>query len=50
MSIPLEFKMVQFDVVSLFTKFSLYETIDIKIQRIYGKKEVNADIPKKARE
>ena len=39
--------MVQFDVVSLFTNVPLDETIDIIIKRIYDKKEINTDIPKK---
>ena len=50
MSFPPEFKMVQFDVVSLFTIFPLNETIDIITYRIYDKEEVNADITKKVRE
>ena len=39
--------MVSFDVVSFFTYVSLDETIDIIIKRIYDKKEINTDIPKK---
>ena len=39
--------MVSFDVVSLFTNVPLDETIDIIIKRIYDKKEINTDIPKK---
>ena len=45
--IPRKYKMVSFDVVSLFTKVPLDETIDIIIKRIYDKKEINTDIPKK---
>ena len=46
MAIPPEYKMVSFDVVSLFTNILLDETIDIIIKRIYDKKEINTDIPK----
>ena len=41
MTIPPEYKMVSFDVVSLFTNVSLDETIDIIIKRIYDKKEIS---------
>ena len=47
MTIPPEHKMVSFDVVSLFTNVPLDETIDIITKRIYDKKEINTDIPKK---
>ena len=47
MMIPPEYKMVSFDVVPLFTKVPLDETIDIIIKSIYDKKEINTDIPKK---
>ena len=47
MRIPPEYKMVSFDVVSLFTNVTLDETIDIIIKYIYDKKETNTDIPKK---
>ena len=47
MRIPPEYKMVSFDVVSLFTNVPLDETIDIIIKPIYHKKEINTDIPKK---
>ena len=47
MRIPPGYKMVSFDVVSLFTNVPLDETIDIIIKRIYDKKEINTDIPKK---
>ena len=46
MIIPPEYKMVSFDVISLFTNVPLDETIDIIIKCIYGKKEINTDIPK----
>ena len=46
MTITPEYKMVSFDVVSLFTSVPLDETIDIIIKRIYDKKEINTDIPK----
>ena len=42
-----EYKMVSFDVVSLFTNVALDETIDIIFKRIYDKKEINTDIPEK---
>ena len=47
MTIPPEYKMVSFNVVSLFINVPLDETIDIIIKRIYDKKEINTDIPKK---
>ena len=47
MRINSEYKMVSFDVVSLFTNVALDETIDIIFKRIYDKKEINTDIPKK---
>ena len=47
MTIPLEYKMVSFDVVSLFTNVPLDETIDNIIKRIYDNKEINTDVPKK---
>ena len=47
MRIPPGYKMVSFNVVSLFTNVPLDETIDIIIKRIYDKKEINTDIPKK---
>ena len=47
MMIPPEYKMVSFDVVPLFTKIPLDETIDIITKRICDKKEINTDIPKK---
>ena len=37
MRIPPEYKMVSFDVVSLFTNVTLDETIDIIIKHIYDK-------------
>ena len=47
MTVPPEYKMVSFNVVSLFTNVSFDQTIDIKIKRFYDKKEINTDIPKK---
>ena len=47
MTVPLEYKMVSFDVVSLFINVTLDETIAIIIKRIYDKKEINTDMPKK---
>ena len=47
MRIPPGYKMASFDVVSLLTNVPLDETIDIIIKRIYDKKEINTDIPKK---
>ena len=47
MTIPPEYKMVSFDVVSLFTITSLDQTIDIIIKRICYNKETNTDVPKK---
>ena len=47
MGIPLEYKMVPFDVVSLFTNDPLDEIIDKIIKGIYDKKEIYTDIPKK---
>ena len=46
MTIPPEYKMVSFDIISLFTNVPFDETIDIIINRIY-KKEINTDIPEK---
>ena len=46
MTIPPEYKMVSFDIVSPFTNVPFHETIDIIINRIY-KKEINTDIPEK---
>ena len=37
-TVPPEYKMVSFDVLSLFTNFPLDETIDIIIKHIYDKK------------
>ena len=47
MTIPPEYKMVSFDVVSLFINIPLDETIDIIIKHIYDNKEINTDAPKK---
>ena len=45
--IPRKYKMVSFNLVSLFTKVPLDETIEIIIKCIYDKKEINTDLPKK---
>ena len=47
MTISPEYKMVSFDVVSFFINAPLDETIDIIIKRIWDKKEIITDIPKK---
>ena len=38
--------MVSFDVMSLFTKSPLEETINISIKRIYDENKINTNIPK----
>ena len=47
MTVPPEYKMVSFNVVSHFTKVFLDQTIDKKIKRFYDQKDINTDIPKK---
>ena len=47
MKIPHEYKMVSFNVLSLFTNVLLDETINIIIKNIYDKKEIHTDILKK---
>ena len=47
MTVPPEYKMVSFNVVSHFTKVFLGQTIDKKIKRFYDQKDINTDIPKK---
>ena len=37
---------MSFDVKSLFTSIPLNETIEITLERIYDRKEINTDIPK----
>ena len=39
-----EYKMVSFDVNSLFTNVPLEKTIDITLERIYDRKEINTQI------
>ena len=47
MKIPHEYKMVSFNVLSLFTNVPLDETINITTKNIYDKKEIHTDILKK---
>ena len=47
MANPPEYKMLSFDLVLLFTNVRLDETTDIIVKRIYDKKEINTDMPKK---
>ena len=47
MTTPPKYKMASFHVVSLFTQVPLRETTAIIIKRIYNKKKINTDIPKK---
>ena len=47
MTVPPEYKMVSFNVVSHFTKVFLDQTIDKKIKRFYDQKDINTDIRKK---
>ena len=44
--VPDEYKMVSFDVASLFTNVSLEETIEIVLKRVYVNKEITTDISK----
>ena len=44
--VPDDYKMVSFDVASLFTNVSLEETIEIVLKRIYVNKEITTDISK----
>ena len=37
---------MSFDVKSLFASITLNKTIEITLERIYGQKEINTDIPK----
>ena len=48
--VPDEYKMVSFDVASLFTNVSLEETIEIVLKRIYVNKEITTDISKQMKE
>ena len=43
--IPLGYKLISFDVVSLFTNVPLEYTIDVAIKRIYNQSLVHTDIP-----
>ena len=45
--VPDGYKMVSFDVVSLFTNVPLEQTIEIILKRIYINKEITTNIPKK---
>ena len=40
------YQKLPFDVKSLFTSIPLNETIEITLERIYDRKEINTDIPK----
>ena len=44
--IPNNFKLISFDVTSLFTNVPLDFTIDVILKRIYDENEVNTNIPK----
>ena len=44
--VPDGYKMVSFDVASLFTNIPLEETIEIILESIYVNKEIATDIPK----
>ena len=48
--VPDEYKMVSFDVASLFPNVSLEETIEIVLKRIYVNKEITTDISKQMKE
>ena len=45
--VPDGYKMVSFDVKSLFTYVPLEKTVDIILKRIYERKEINTSISKK---
>ena len=45
-NIPSNFKLISFDVTSLFTNVPLDFTIDVILKRIYDENEVNTNIPK----
>ena len=47
MANPPECKMLSFDLVLLFINVRLDETTDIIVKRIYDKKEINTEMPKK---
>ena len=44
--IPKRFKMISFDVKSLFTNVPLEETIDIILNKIYDEKKIETNIPR----
>ena len=44
--IPKRFKMISFEVKSLFTNVSLEETIDIMLNKIYDGKKIERNIPR----
>ena len=45
--VPLGYKMVSFDVTSLFTNVPLDKNIEIILKRVYEKKEIITTIPKR---
>ena len=45
--VPLGYKMVSFDLLSLFTNVPLDKTIEIILKRVYKKKEIITTIPKR---
>ena len=45
--IPSSYKLVSFDVKSLFTNVPLYRTIDIILKRIYDKHQIKTNIGRK---
>ena len=45
--VPTDYKIISFDVVSLFTSIPLDYTIDLILRRIYVNKEIATEIPKK---
>ena len=42
--VPSSYKMISFDVSSLFTMFPLDYTIDLTLKRVYGDKEIETKI------
>ena len=44
---PINYKLISFDVVSLFTNVPLDFTIDLILKRVYRNKEISTDIPQK---
>ena len=47
MKVPLGYKMVSFDVTSLFSNVPLDKTTEIILKRVYEKKEIITTIPKR---